>query len=213
MSIEKKRHEHHICHICGAGEAHLAALTLQEGDLLIAADGGLDHLRRARLSPHIFIGDMDSVTEAEEGLRTLRLPVRKDDTDMAAAVSYGEGEGYTTFHLYGAAGGRSDHTYANYQLLAGMSLRGLRGIIFDGAARVTAVTNGSFTLPSAARGTVSVFAVGGEATGVTLTGLSYPLHEATLTPYVPLGVSNAVMAHPAVLRVGNGTLLIMWSET
>ncbi len=212
MPVELPLHTKNICHICGAGEARLDDLTLRQGDLLIAADGGLDHLRHAGLVPHVFIGDMDSVLTSEQAITTIRLPVRKDDTDMAAAVAYGEKQGYTLFHLYGATGGRSDHTYANYQLLAGMSLRGVRGVILDGAARVTAITDGALVLPDAAEGTVSVFAVGGRATGVSLQGLSYPLCDAVLTPFVPLGVSNEVASHPAVITVKKGTLLIMWQE-
>ncbi len=202
------------CHICGAGEAALPSLSLQPDDLLIAADGGLTKLTEAGLTPHIVIGDFDSCKEnLSEKTPVLRLPTRKDVTDMAAAVAYGEEAGYRTFYLYGATGGRPDHTYANYQLIAGMSRRGLFATVVDGVFRMSAVTDGTFCLPHSARGTVSIFAHGGVATGVTLKGLSYPLDDACLSPDTPLGVSNEVRGDAPTVSVRKGCLLVMWEET
>lgn len=209
----KKSTKKGVCHICGAGEGALPLLTLYPYDLLIAADDGLSKLTEAGLTPNIIIGDFDSHKEKLlSDIPVIRLPVRKDVTDMAAAVSYGEAAGYRTFYLYGATGGRPDHTYANYQLVAGMSRRGLSATIVDGVYRMTAVTDGTFCLPKTARGTVSIFAHGGIATGVTLTDLSYPLADACLSPDVPLGISNEVVADCPTVSVRQGCLLIMWEE-
>ena len=44
--------------------------------------------------------------------------VEKDDTDMLAAVKYGLRLGYRSFRLYGANGGRLEHTIANVDNIA-----------------------------------------------------------------------------------------------
>ncbi len=198
-----------VCHIVGAGSCATLP-TLRDGDFLIAADGGYLHLMRAAMKPDLIIGDFDSFEgDLPTDTEIVRLPVRKDDTDMLAAVKEGIGRGYRDFYFYGAVGGRADHTYANYQTLAFLSKRGLHGRMIDGGYCVSAVTNGTLTLDGA-YGTVSVFAFDGTAHGVTLEGLEYPLTDATLTADFPLGVSNHVMEHPARVTVREGTLLVMY---
>jgi len=140
----------------------------------------------------------------------VRLPREKDETDMAAAVRLGREKGYAHFHLYGGLGGMLDHTLANLQLLAGMAWAGERGFLFDNELAVTALYNERFELPIGTRGRVSVFAYGGEARGVFLQGLKYPLTDAVLSPGFPLGVSNEIDGQRASIEVRAGTLLIMY---
>lgn len=59
------------------------------------------------------------------------------------------------------------------------------------------VENGELCFSERAAGTVSVFAPGGEACGVTLSGLKYPLTNYTLTSDMPLGVSNEFTGAPS----------------
>ena len=59
--------------------------------------------------------------------------------------------------------------------------------------------------------TVSVFAFGSDAHGVTLRGLKYEAENITLKASFPLGVSNSTQydATRAEISVRDGTLLIM----
>lgn len=111
------------CVIIGAGACDTRRLrerlAVNDGDLCIAADGGMDHLSEIGLTPDIVLGDMDSL-ENEDVIRSQRadfcvkrLPAEKDDTDMLAAIKEGLAAGYRQFELYGALGGRIDHTLAN----------------------------------------------------------------------------------------------------
>ena len=201
-----------ICHIVGAGEPKNLP-EVQAGDFLIAADGGLAVLEKEGIRPDLVIGDFDSLSySVPSGVETVRLPVEKDDTDMLAAVRLGLARGYRQFYLYGGTGGRPDHTYANYQLLASLARQGLEAILFDGDYRMSAVSNGTFLLPETANRTVSVFALTDRAEGVTLSGLYYRLEDAVLTADMPLGVSNRIFSHPASVCVREGVLLVMWEE-
>ena len=78
---------------CGSTE------KLEEGDLLIAADGGYAYLQGQK--PDLVVGDFDSLGYVPEGEQIIRHPVQKDDTDMLLAVREGLKRGYRKFVLYG----------------------------------------------------------------------------------------------------------------
>lgn len=209
------------CVIIGAGACDAQKLKekliYNEGDLCIAADGGLDHLAAVGLTPDILLGDMDSLEHEEAagaahtGFRVKRLPVEKDDTDMLAAIKEGLAAGYRQFELYGALGGRLDHTLANIQCLLYLLNRGAKGMIVGDDVTLTLIRNESifFKADCAGRGRrVSVFAFGGDAYGVSEKGLKYLLNRVTVKQEFPIGVSNEFIGEDAEIIVENGTLLI-----
>lgn len=200
-----------ICFIVGAGtvdpELHL---DLRTDDLLIAADGGWSTVERMGLSPHLVVGDFDSLGHRPDHPNTVVLPTVKDDTDMHAAIKLGLERGYTRFALYGGTGGRLAHTLANLQLLTGLAQQGCRGFLTGEGTVATALHNGQLNFPADMKGYLSVFCAGGEATGVTLTGLKYELDNARLTNAFPLGVSNEFVGQSACVRVTEGDLLVLW---
>lgn len=183
---------------------------IEEQDLLLAADGGLTHLERRGLVPHLIVGDFDSLGRVPEGDNIIRHPVEKDDTDAMLAIKTGLERGYRGFVLYGCLGGRLDHAYANLQALTFLARRGAVGWLLGGGAAVTAVRNGRLDFGAGHEGVISVFCPDGEARGVTLTGLHYPLRDAVLTSAFPLGVSNRFTGEAASVSVEDGTLLVMW---
>ena len=198
-----------ICYVVGAGEFVPRGLAPQPGDLVIAADAGYVPLAAMGITPALLVGDFDSLEAVPPGIATRTFPTHKDDTDLALALAQGWERGYRTFALYGAGGGRVDHFQANLQLLAGLSRRGAQAWLVDRAVDVFALTNGTFALPPRPAGTVvSVFCHGERAHGVTLEGLRYPLHRATLHCDRPLGVSNEYVSAQARVTVSRGTLLV-----
>lgn len=198
-----------LCVIFGAGEVHSPRKRFNKDDLIIAADGGYAEAIKAGLEPNVVIGDFDSGSMPEgTAAHIIKLNRDKDDTDMLAAVKLGLRRGYRTFVLYGGTGGRPDHTFANIATLAYLNAYDARGFLVDKDTVATVITNSTITLPKTAHGTVSVFAYGGNATGVTYKNLSYILDDVELTPDFPLGVSNATTDKPAKITVKNGSLLI-----
>ncbi len=196
-------------YIAGAGAFTPRGFHPGPSDAVAAADGGYESLRRHGILPGIVLGDMDSVRSLPDGIARLRFPRSKDLTDMALAIRLFKARGYRRFKLYGALGGRLDHSLANFYLLAGLAGRGMRGMIVAPELTALSVSNGALALPPLAHGTiVSVFAWGGEAMGVTLEGLRYPLKDATLNAFEPLGVSNEALGGPVKLLVRQGTLIV-----
>lgn len=199
------------CIIFCAADFDALAEGIQEGDLVIAADGGLRHTEKLGISPDIILGDFDSLGFAPEGANV--FPVEKDDTDAMLAVRRGLAMGYRDFVLYGSLEGpRLDHTVANFQTLQFLCDHGAFGVLAGVHTMAAVVKNGSLTFPTGREGTVSVFCMGQDAHGVTLRGLYYPLENATLTAGFPLGVSNHFTGEPAEISVENGSLLVIWER-
>lgn len=209
------------CVIVGAGTCNMQKLKEQlvvnDGDLCIAADGGLNYLLEIGRTPHVALGDMDSLkSETAAGLQQAdyiikKLPVEKDDTDMLAAVKEGLAAGYRQFELYGALGGRLDHTFANVQCLLYLLNREARGMIVGDDVTLMLIRNEKIVFPAdrAEEGKrVSVFAFGGDAYGVSEKGLKYLLDNVTVKLEFPIGVSNEFIGENAEIAVENGMLLI-----
>lgn len=209
------------CVIVGAGACDAQRLKeqliLNNNDLCIAADGGLDYLSGIGLKPNIVLGDMDSLQNEETLIsfhadcRVKRLPAEKDDTDMLAAVKEGLAAGYRQFELYGALGGRLDHTLANIQCLLYLLNRGAKGILVGDDVTLMLIRNERivFTADHSRAGKrISVFAFGGDAYGVSEKGLKYLLDNVTVKLEFPIGVSNEFTAEDAEITVKNGMLLV-----
>ncbi len=195
---------------CAAGFDALAE-PLAEDDFVIAADGGLEHVKKLGITPDVVLGDFDSLGFTPEGANV--FPVEKDDTDAMLAVRRGLSLGYREFVLYGSLDGpRLDHTVANFQTLQYLADRGAEGYLVGSSCLVTVVKEGSIRFPAGTAGTVSVFCLGSDAEGVTLEGLYYPLEKGTLTAGFPLGVSNHFTGKAAAISVESGSLLVLWDR-
>lgn len=194
----------------GAGEMAETTLEIPEGALIIAADAGFLQLKERGYRPDLVVGDFDSLGKVPEGEQLIRHSPEKDDTDMLLAVRESLARGARNLVIYGGLGGRPDHEYANLQLLAFLAARGARGFLVGRGWVWTAIQNTGLDFGAAQRGTISVFAHGGVAEGVTLTGLRYPLKNYRLSPELPLGVSNEFTGRPARVSVRDGLLLLGW---
>ena len=200
------------CVIFCAAEFDCLAAPLVPGDYLLAADGGLAHLNKLGLKPNGIIGDFDSLGYVPVGAEV--FPVEKDDTDAMLAARKGLELGFREFLFYGSLDGpRLDHTVANFQTLQFLAEHGACGYLVGRDYLVTVIRNGSISFGADAAGILSLFCLGPDARGVSITGLQYPLHNATLTSGFPLGVSNHFTGKPAKITVTNGSLLALWDRT
>lgn len=200
-----------ICYIVGAGECKNLSFAKKNGDLVIAADGGYNYLLSANIEPDVVIGDFDSLGEAPHGDNVVKLNPVKDITDMNAAVDVGLEKGYSEFVIYGALGGRVDHSLANIQLIAYLSSIGKKASIRDGKTVITAVTSGKINFDKSYKGYISVFSHNDVCEGVCIRGLKYKLENAVLKNLFPLGVSNEFTGTDSEIVIGSGTAIIIYS--
>lgn len=199
------------CLIFCAAEFDKLAAPIEDGDYLLAADGGLRHLEKLNLPAHGIIGDFDSLGFIPEGAQV--FPVEKDDTDAMLAARKGLELGFREFIFYGSLDGpRLDHTIANFQTLQYLADHNAVAYLVGRDYIVTVIRDGSVAFTEEAEGILSLFCLGPDAQGVTIEGLHYPLKNGTLTSGFPLGVSNHFTGKSAKITVKNGSLLAMWDR-
>ena len=201
-----------ICYIIGAGDAKDIYIDETDNHYIIAADGGYTYLEAQGIAADLVVGDFDSLGRVPEHEYVIRHQPEKDDTDLLLAVKEGFAKGYQTFIIYGALGGRLDHTYGNIQILTYIAERGGVGYLLQDETVMTTIMNETISFDESYAGIISIFSAGDCARGVYLKGLKYELKDATLTYSVPLGVSNEFIGTPSTVSVENGTLVIMWSH-
>lgn len=199
------------CVIFCAGGFDSLAEPVKKEDYVIAADGGLAHTTKVGITPDLILGDFDSLGYVPE--QAEKFPVEKDDTDAMLAVRRGLELGYRRFLLYGSLDGeRLDHTVANFQTLQFLADRGAVGYLVGNRYIAMVVKNAAVVFPESAEGVLSVFCMGADATGVTLTGLKYNVENGVLTAGFPLGVSNHFTGQKAFVSVKNGSLLLLYDR-
>ena len=184
----------------------------QPGELVIAADGGANLCDAWGWPVDAVVGDMDSVDQhvaaklQTAGVPFHRYPIEKDETDLEIALHLALDLGASEILIAGALGARIDHTLGNLALLALPALAVVRTCIVDGGQAIWLVRN-QLTVDGQPGDTLSLIPFGGDACGVTLTGVHWPLVEADLPLGPSLSISNRLESSHAAVSVRAGALL------
>lgn len=183
-----------------------------EADMVVCADRGIVHAKKMGIMPDIVTGDFDSYTsEIPECKEVYRSVPEKDDTDTMLALKLSLERGATDISLYGATGGRFDHTFANIQSLIYAHEHGCRMSIYDSDNIITVQGKGTQTYEKHGDWYFSVFSLTEKLRITKMTGVKYPLENYTLRQDFPLGVSNEI-TDTAVVTIENGLALIVRSR-
>jgi len=189
---------------------------IEDSDLLIGADGGAGRALRWGLAPQFVIGDMDSLSEPArqaleaQGATFEHHPRAKDETDLELALSFAAEQGAREIIIFGALGGRLDHTLSNLLLLTLPCLEEVALRIVHGAEEVLLVRGGEIVTVTGNPGdVVSLLPWGGDVHGVTTQGLAWKLENDTLKFGFSRGVSNEMEASEARISVEAGRLLVV----
>jgi len=170
------------------------------------------------VQPDIVLGDFDSIDPALLArLEDIQgLDIRKydhhtkleTDTELAALATLQYNP--RTILIFGAIGGRMDHSLANVFLLAHPALRDHDVRIIEGNQELFLARPAQWTtLRGWAGDTVSVFPLRGDAVGVKNSGLEYPLQGETVGFGTSRGVSNRMLADEASIWLDQGELLVI----
>lgn len=188
----------------------------REDVCLIAADRGLLFLDRNGIMPDDIVGDFDSadlslLEKYRNNPRAAvhRLNPEKDWTDTEVAALLALEKGCEVLEILGGTGGRLDHLLGNLQLLSLISRLGGDGYLLDEKNRIY-VREQNFTVRRQEQWGkyFSLFAWGGDVTGLTLTGFKYQVENFTLGTVGTRGVSNEVTAEEASVSFKSGRLLV-----
>jgi len=187
---------------------------IEPGDLVIAADGGVDYCRKLGIAPAVIIGDMDSIARDTEKMLSsgdtelIRHPVHKDATDLELAIRLALERGARSLVILGALGGRWDMSIGNLFLLALPELKGIPVKVIDGRQEIVLLTGKDTAVFHGNPGdTLSLLPAGENAAGITLEGLEYPLVKGTLLSGSSRGISNVFQSDKATVSLESGTLI------
>jgi len=182
------------------------------GAVVIAADGGLERAQALGLEVAVAVGDFDSagsqaVLAAERGgTRIVRHPTAKDATDLELALDEAVSLGAKRILVVASDGGRLDHLLGVLLLLGADGYREIEVDALVGHA-VVSVVRGSRVLKATPGEILTLLPLHGASSGVTTSGLEYPLDNETLEPGSTRGVSNVFIAAEATVTVERGVLM------
>jgi len=181
---------------------------------IICADVGARHCLRIDVDPEVVIGDMDSLEPAmvenlaRRGTRIDGYPPEKDETDTQLALQYALSLEPEEIRIFGALGGRIDHTLANMSVLKIALDQGVPARLVDEWCEILMI-RGSYVLEGEEGQTVSLFPFSTAVTGISLQGFAYPLDNNHMEIGRPYGISNVLTGNQGVISLDEGILLVI----
>ena len=163
-------------------------------ELIIAVDGGANHLYRLGIMPNYILGDLDSI---DDDIRSYyeasdvvfkKFPTKKDETDAELAVWMVEEEGLLGIDIYD---------------------RGMYPRIISEREEIYILRNEEMNLKGSIGDIVSIIPVKGDARGITLANMEYSVEELDLKYSVTRGISNVMLAEDAYINVRDGCILVI----
>ena len=190
---------------------------IKNAQMIISADGGARHLKTLNISPHVMIGDFDSISPdnysffKKKQAKILNFPLKKNHTDTELCVSYALENKASDITLLGVTGSRLDHTLANIFLLKKLAKLNIEARIINKHNEIFIVTD-FIELKGRPKELLSIIPVTQNVTGVTLTGLEYPLKNASMQMGDSLGISNVFKGSVASISIKSGVLIVTRSK-
>jgi thiamine pyrophosphokinase len=182
----------------------------------VAVDGGYERFVELEMVPDIALGDFDSLGYEPTGIRRSMFPREKDDSDLELTLERLFLDGYRQIYIFGALGGRLDHTLASLRSCAIASRRGCdiemigisEHIIFltgEGYFERNDLTDCTDISPA----TVSLMPILSPCKGLFIRGLKYESDDAKIDDNGSLCLSNETTDDPILIGLEKGTIAII----
>jgi len=179
--------------------------------VIIAADGASDFLYRHKINPDYIVGDLDSLsTTAKKYFSSKKVLIKKVydqyKNDLEKCIIFALNKGYKKISIVGLTGKRFDHTLNNFSILKKYSVK----------ADIKAYDNDfeycfikkKIEFEYKKGEVVSLLALP-KASGITTSGLKYPLKNRTLEFGGMQGALNTATGKIVKVEVKKGLLLII----
>jgi thiamine pyrophosphokinase len=158
---------------------------------------------------------MDSLPEQVRGslkeTKFISYPREKDETDLELALVYAKERGASDIVVVAATGDRLEYTVANVLILANQNL-GSNGVeIWQGEQTARLIRPPGNDIPGKPGDIVSLLPLGNDVSGITTTGLAYPLCGENLSFGAARGISNIIREQPASVKLAAGLLLAVYT--
>ena len=168
---------------------------------------------------NVVIGDMDSVDKAvlaaveANGTTVTQLPHDKDSTDAELALLKAVEMGATRIVLITKGGGRLDHELGVFAVLQNPTLRHCTiEAMWDNSILHLIHGPASVSITGKLGSNVGLIAAGGEAFGISTSGLKWSLTNESLAPHSSRGISNELIEETATISVQTGSLFVVQSS-
>ncbi len=186
---------------------------LKAADQLICCDGAADKLIAKGMSPHVIVGDMDSVS-GEVREQYASIIIHSDDqesNDLTKAVHYCIDKGYSSVSILGATGMREDHTLGNISLMLEYYPRIEVQIISDYG--IFFLVSSGEHVQSFIGEKISFFSIDNRVC-VSSTGLLYPLKDQRLSNWYKATLNEATADQFTLNFESNLPLIVYkaWSQ-
>lgn len=180
--------------------------SLHSAELFIAADGGAHTAHDFGLTPDVIVGDMDSFTDIANAPCPVIKDSDQDTNDLEKALAYALKQEMNAAVVFGATGKRVDHTVKNLSVLKRFHSRFMSLVFRDRYSDIKLLSSPhTEQLPPGT--SVSLFPLSGTVTGVTSSGLQFPLLNDTLQNGVFDGTSNKTTQPEIAISFKTGDLL------
>lgn len=186
---------------------------ISEGEHIIACDKGYEYALRCGIVPELIIGDFDSCSVSPVAdVPVERFRSEKDDTDTMIAVRHALDSGAERINICCALGGRLDHLLGNLQTAVFAAKRGVPVGISDERTQIHVLPPCELSIARREGFSLSLISATDSCEGVCISGVKYPLDNATVTNSFPIGVSNEWRAETAKLSFKSGILMVVMAK-
>lgn len=196
------------CYIICGGPETFNDVAIDDDSYIICADSGYDKALAAGVTPQLVIGDFDSIEAVPVGVKVIKAPTHKDDTDTMLAIKTAISEGYRDITLLSAFSGRMDHSIANLSALCYMSEQGIKARISGDSCSAYYVKESELTLKPQNGRYLSVFS-DTDSSVVSIKGAEYEVENFTMKKSFPIGVSNEFTDTDCTITVHSGAVFVL----
>lgn len=189
----------------------------ENASFILCVDGGVDHILKIGIQPHIVFGDLDSISIGGlDYIQGENIPIRrfssiKDSTDTELAIDYLIDRNCKEIILMGATGSRQDHTLANIFLLNYLLENHIKGKIIDSNNRIYLI-NDNLKLKKIDGYYTSIIPIEKEGIVITIDGFLYNLETTFISFGSTHGVSNEIIKDYGEIIIHSGKALIFQSK-
>lgn len=178
-----------------------------KADYIIAADGGANIALQFDTEPDIVIGDLDSFEKKESHSFEVIFDPDQYSNDLEKALNHARQKEGTHVEILGATGLRVDQTLKNLSVLKQFNNQFDELRIKDNYGEMR-ILESPFSEEMATGTHLSLFPLSGKVSGITTSGLKYPLKNEFIENGVRDGSSNEVVESPVQISFKKGDLLL-----